>query len=215
MLRKIYFSPFGVIISAAMQLMGRAVRPFMMYGYWDSGTRRLRRRTRVSSSTVLVNRSNINMGDDCWIGHHSIIDGSNGVTIGRGVQIAGLSGIYSHSSHEAIRLCGARYIDIDEKDRPGYIRGSVEIGEFTFIGVSSVVLPGARIGRGCVIGAGAVVVGDIPDYSIAVGSPARVVGTTLESDKKFFKDPRAVADYYDPAIIEDYLGAESHLNRAS
>jgi acetyltransferase-like isoleucine patch superfamily enzyme len=39
------------------------------------------------------------------------------------------------------------------------------------------VLDGVRIGRGSIIGAGAVITRDIPEYSIAVGVPARVVGT--------------------------------------
>jgi acetyltransferase-like isoleucine patch superfamily enzyme len=52
---------------------------------------------------------------------------------------------------------------------------SVVIGKGTFIGAHSVVLPNVRVGRGCVIGAGSVVSQDIPDYCVAVGSPARVV----------------------------------------
>ncbi len=52
---------------------------------------------------------------------------------------------------------------------------SVFIGAGTFIGTHSIVLPNVKIGRGCVIGAGSVVTHDIPDYSIAAGSPARVL----------------------------------------
>jgi hypothetical protein len=37
----------------------------------------------------------LEIGNNCWIGHHSIIDSSNGMNIGAGVQIAGLNGIYS------------------------------------------------------------------------------------------------------------------------
>jgi len=51
----------------------------------------------------------------------------------------------------------------------------VRIGTGSFIGTHSVILPGVTIGRGCVIGAGSVVTSDIPDFSIAVGAPARVV----------------------------------------
>lgn len=52
---------------------------------------------------------------------------------------------------------------------------SVTIGDDVWIGANAVILPGANIGRGCVIGAGAVVNDDIPDYSFAVGVPARVI----------------------------------------
>jgi acetyltransferase-like isoleucine patch superfamily enzyme len=54
-------------------------------------------------------------------------------------------------------------------DRP------VEIGDDTFVGMSVMILPGSTIGRYCVIGAGSIVDGAIPDYSVAVGRPAKVV----------------------------------------
>lgn len=52
----------------------------------------------------------------------------------------------------------------------------IRIGEGSWIGDHVAVLRGANIGRFCLIGANSVVRGEIPDYSIAVGAPARVVG---------------------------------------
>jgi acetyltransferase-like isoleucine patch superfamily enzyme len=52
----------------------------------------------------------------------------------------------------------------------------IRIGRGTWIAERVAVLRGADIGRCCIIGANSVVKGTIPDYSIAVGSPARVVG---------------------------------------
>ena len=57
------------------------------------------------------------------------------------------------------------------------VRTFVRIGAGTFIGTRSVILPNVNIGKGCVIGAGSIVSRDIPDYSVAMGSPARVVST--------------------------------------
>ncbi len=54
----------------------------------------------------------------------------------------------------------------------------VRIGAGTWVGERSVVLAGADIGAGCLIGAHSVVSGVIPDHSVAVGAPARVVGNT-------------------------------------
>jgi acetyltransferase-like isoleucine patch superfamily enzyme len=54
--------------------------------------------------------------------------------------------------------------------------GPVTIDDGAYIGVNAVVLPNTRIGRCAVIGAGAIVTQDIPDYAIAVGVPARVIG---------------------------------------
>jgi acetyltransferase-like isoleucine patch superfamily enzyme len=53
----------------------------------------------------------------------------------------------------------------------------VSIGDGSWLGHGTVVLPGAQIGRHVVIGANSVVTGSIPDYSVAVGAPARVVRT--------------------------------------
>lgn len=51
----------------------------------------------------------------------------------------------------------------------------VEIGDGAWLGQNVVVCPGVRIGRGAVVGANSVVLDDVPEYSLAVGAPARVV----------------------------------------
>jgi acetyltransferase-like isoleucine patch superfamily enzyme len=58
------------------------------------------------------------------------------------------------------------------------VTSPVSIGAGTWIGERVAVLRGACIGKRCVIGANSVVRGEIPDHSIAVGAPARVVGST-------------------------------------
>ncbi|MDO4267293.1 MAG: sugar O-acetyltransferase [Eubacteriales bacterium] len=65
----------------------------------------------------------------------------------------------------------------------------VTIGDNVWIGGNSVILPGVTIGSNVVIGAGSVVSRDIPDWSLAVGNPCRVIRTITEADKKYyFKD---------------------------
>lgn len=54
--------------------------------------------------------------------------------------------------------------------------GNVVIDDGAYIGVNAVVLPNVKIGKCAVIGAGAVVTKDIPDYAIAAGCPAKVIG---------------------------------------
>ncbi len=70
----------------------------------------------------------------------------------------------------------------------GYTRvANVSIGNNVFIGAGTIVLPGVTIGNNVVIGAGSIVSMDIPDNSVAVGSPARVVKSLdafLETKKK-------------------------------
>lgn len=53
--------------------------------------------------------------------------------------------------------------------------GHVHVGEGSQIGAGAVVTPEVRIGKWCSVGAGAVVIRDLPDYSVAVGVPARVI----------------------------------------
>ncbi|MSY44417.1 MAG: acyltransferase, partial [Actinobacteria bacterium] len=62
----------------------------------------------------------------------------------------------------------------------------VSIGSGSWLGHGVIVLPGVAIGRNVVIGAGAVVTSDIPDFSVAVGNPARVI-------RRYFPDRGWVA----------------------
>lgn len=55
--------------------------------------------------------------------------------------------------------------------------GSVRVGAGSHIGSGAVLIPGIQIGSGCVIGAGAVVIRDVPDNSMVVGNPARLIKT--------------------------------------
>lgn len=61
-----------------------------------------------------------------------------------------------------------------------YRLGPVEIGAQVLIGANATILPGVRIGDGAIVGAGAVVTGDIPAGVLAAGVPARVKGPVLE-----------------------------------
>jgi UDP-perosamine 4-acetyltransferase len=60
----------------------------------------------------------------------------------------------------------------------GHLAGNVELADGAFLGVGTNVIPGVRIGAWSQLGAGAVVVADVPDHVLAVGVPARPVGTT-------------------------------------
>jgi carbonic anhydrase/acetyltransferase-like protein (isoleucine patch superfamily) len=58
------------------------------------------------------------------------------------------------------------------------------VGDGSLIGIQAVVLNGARIGKACLVGAGALVTEgkEFPDYSLIIGSPAKVVRTLTEED---------------------------------
>ena len=109
-------------------------------------------------------RQGVYIGPQCNIGMCKIGDNT---LIASGVHI--MSGSGQHN--------------FDDLDRPIQQQGGtytkVEIGEDSWVGNGSLVM--ANIGKKCIIGAGSVVTKDIPDYSIAVGNPARVVRSRLET----------------------------------
>ena len=74
--------------------------------------------------------------------------------------------------------------DVSTKRNLGYTKiGKVSIGNDVFIGRGTIILPNVRIGNNVVIGAGSIVTSDIPDNSIAVGNPCRVIREITEDDK--------------------------------
>jgi acetyltransferase-like isoleucine patch superfamily enzyme len=205
MLRKIYLSPLGYLISIVLNLIAFIHKPFMVYGYYNRVQKIFFKNTRISSSAKLVDKQHIDIKDNVWIGHYSLLDGIGGIKIGEGVNIASHSCIYTHSSQNAIRLLGKKFIEIEAKDRTGYIIKGVEIGEYTFIGTSCVILPGSQIGKGCIIGAGSIVKGDFPDFSVIVGNPAAIVGDSRKADEKYFSDSLVITNYFDKEVLNTRL----------
>jgi acetyltransferase-like isoleucine patch superfamily enzyme len=95
------------------------------------------------------------------------------IRIGRGVHIAPNCAFYPYD--HGIEA-GCRIID-----QPLSSKGDIIIDDDAWIGTGVIVLSGVRIGKGAVIGAGSVVTANVPDDSIAVGAPARVVNKRLAS----------------------------------
>lgn len=107
--------------------------------------------------------SNVSIGRDAYLGELCpwLLTIRDDVTIGMHVTI------YTHDS--------------STKRRIGYtVVSPVEICERVYVGGFCVVLPGVTIGADAIVGAGSVVRQDIPSDSVAVGSPAQVVGSTEE-----------------------------------
>jgi len=73
----------------------------------------------------------------------------------------------------------AKAFDIEQDKILGRVKG-VSIGDYSFIGTGTILMPGCCIGRGCIIAAGTVVRGNVPDFSIYAGSPGKVIGSSKE-----------------------------------
>ncbi len=89
------------------------------------------------------------------------------IRIGRDVGISQNCAFYSYSHGFAG--------DEPISKQPLQTKGPIIVDDYAWLGVGVIVLDGVRIGKGAVIGAGAVVTRDVPDGAIAVGVPARVV----------------------------------------
>lgn len=201
-LESLYRGPLGQVMSALAWGLARFQHPFMVYGFKDPASGAFRKYTRISSNVIIMNRKALAIGDNVWVWHHSILDATEGLEIGEGCQIGAWVGLFSHGSESSIRLLGSQFVHIHNTQRRGYTRGRVVLGPYTFVGAGAKILPGVSVGKGCLIGAGALVTKDLPDYAIAVGSPAQVRGSTLDLDRKFFQEFDFSATYYDATALE-------------
>ena len=136
--------------------------------------------TRISSHTFIDHPSSLSLAQGVYIGHFNVVEASHGLTIEEGVQITTHCVITTHSSHQSIRLYGASYAG---KEMIGYVKGSVTVGKYSFIGPHSTVMPGTIIGKGSLVHAYSYVRGEFPDFSIIGGNPAKVLGDTRTIDR--------------------------------
>lgn len=152
--------------------------------------------------TTIMNESHISIGSGTMVGPHvalsvGMVEGQDilhtpVVRIGDRCLIGRGSGIVAHfcieigddvwtGHHVYITDQNHGYEDVSQPiSRQSQPERAVRIGNRSWIGHGSVVLPGVTIGHHVVIGANSVVTRDIPDYSVAVGAPARVVRTFVE-----------------------------------
>ena len=121
------------------------------------------RKVQIVFGTFFSSRT-ATIGDNIYIGSHCVIgdaDIESNVLLGSNVHL--LSGRAQHGIADLarpVRLQPRRF-------------ERIRIGEDTWIGNCSIVM--ANVGRKCVVGAGSVVVADVPDYAIVAGNPAKVL----------------------------------------
>ena len=101
----------------------------------------------IGRGSGIVGHLAIEIGNDVWTGHHVYITDQN----------------HGYENPD---------LPISLQSQP---ESPVTIGDGSWLGHGTVVLPGARIGRHVAVGANSVVVGELPDHCVAVGAPARVI----------------------------------------
>jgi acetyltransferase-like isoleucine patch superfamily enzyme len=111
-------------------------------------------RVLIGKGSGVVAHDRVEIGDDVFTGHHVYITDAN------------------HGYRDPDLSIGRQFAP----PRP------VSIGAGSWLGHGSVVLPGACVGRNVTVGAGSVVTGVLPDFSVAVGNPARVIRRLVPGD---------------------------------
>ena len=101
----------------------------------------------IGRGSGVVGHLSVTIGNDVWTGHHVYITDQN------------------HGYEDPL-------VPISQQSQP---ERAVSIGDGSWLGHGTVVLPGVTIGRHVAVGANSVVTRDIPDFSVAVGNPARVI----------------------------------------
>ena len=133
---------------------------------------------------------------------------ARGLTIGKNYKILhGCIIDYSHCWHitigDDVTLAPRVHILAHDASTKNYINytkiANVKIGNNVFIGAGSIILPGVTIGNDVIIGAGSIVSKDIPDNSLAVGNPAKVISSTsdyMEKQKEKMNDENCFDESY-------------------
>ena len=169
--------------------------PRMVWGYKDASGE-WREKTRISDTVFFYHQESINIGNNVFVWHYTIIDGTGGVEIGEGAQIGAWVGIFTHSSHISIRIYGHHYQEIPESEKKGYVVKPVKIGKYVFIGAGAIIFPGVEIGDGALVSAGAFVTKNVKPFEIVSGNPVNVIGDTRALDKRYLKDS-TIKSWYD------------------
>lgn len=137
-------------------------------------------------NAIRCHEGSLRIGDKAVFGKDNTVNCYLDVEIGAATLVA-----------DWVYICDFDHVTTDItvpiKDQ-GIVKSPVRIGPDTWLGTKVTVTRGTRIGRGCVVGAHAVVRGEVPDYKIAVGIPARVVRDRREDYEAGAVERAAVQD---------------------
>ncbi|MGB5895995.1 MAG: DapH/DapD/GlmU-related protein [Ignavibacteriaceae bacterium] len=143
-------------------------------------------------------QSGAKIGENCVLGQNVNV-GSN-VVIGNYCKIQNNVSIYEGVTLQDYVFCGPSMVFTNILDprckypqvgADHYIKTTVKEG--ASIGANATIVCGNTLGKHCMIGSGAVVTKDVPDFALVVGTPARIVGWVSEAGKKLVLDENNIA----------------------
>lgn len=172
------------IVLRGMVFLGRRTEIHCRPGY---GRLEIGRWVHIGDGNAIrCHEGSLRIGDKAVFGRENTVNCYLDIEIGAATLVA-----------DWVYICDFDHV-ISDVHRPikdqGIVKTPVRIGPDCWLGAKVSVLRGTKIGRGCVLGAHAVVRGDVPDYSIAVGAPARVVRNRLADYEASAEHRAAVAD---------------------
>ncbi|AXF46176.1 MULTISPECIES: acyltransferase [Acinetobacter] len=147
----------------------------------------------AKGSVAYARKKGVKVGENCriyiknWGSEPFLISIGDHVTVTSGVKFI---------THD-----GSTCLVKDEQGKRYQRFAPIQVGSHVFIGVNSIIMPGVSIGSNVVIGAGSVVTKDIPDHSVAIGVPAKVVSSFDDFQAKI---QSTCASDTDLAGITDY-----------
>ena len=162
----------------------KRINPFVedLFGWKQHGVLWLdedRNITIYNSTTI---NGNVDIGKNSWIGPFCSLDGVGGLIVGEHCSVSLGCQLVTHDAKKWAVSRG----------KEDYEYAPIHIGDCCYLGSYVVVCMGVNIGHNSIIGAGAVVTKNIEPYSIAVGVPARKIGTVNISE-----DGTVTLQYYD------------------
>lgn len=131
---------------------------------------------RIREHAKIISLDLLKLGDHCYIGEGALLDASGGLSIGEHTSIGYGTQIYTHSSWLA---------NLTLQNHPGsdlIERRPVRIGKGCFLGPGSIILPGVTIGDFVVVQPLSLVVQDVADRQLVAGNPARALGVNDPAD---------------------------------
>jgi len=173
--------------------------------YWSHKTTEIQEGAKIGQGTKIWQNCQVlkgaDIGNNCVIGHNCFI--SSKAKIGNGVKIESNTDVWDYITLEDFVFVGPSAVFTNDKNPrakypkkkyPQYGKWLPTLAkEGTTIGANSTIVCGNTIGKWAIIGAGAVVADDVPDYAITVGVPAKVVAWACECGNKLeFKNEKAI-----------------------
>jgi acetyltransferase-like isoleucine patch superfamily enzyme len=189
------------VVLRGMVFLGRKVEIEARPGY---GRLEIGRWVHLGDGTSLrCHEGSMRIGDKVVMGRNNTLNCYLDVEVGAATLLADWVYVtdFDHRTEDVHRPI---------KDQ-GIVKSPVRIGPDTWVGVKVSVLRGSRVGRGCVLGAHAVVRGDVPDHGIAVGAPARVVRDRMADYEAAAAERAAIADM----ARKQRAAAERRLSRGT